>query len=109
MILEFLNVIKKKINNIIIYYPKKSLVNKDINVNIDIFNVKNIEENNINKPFPKNIINEKNPQNILDIHVNEFRKNFNLSTEDFTDDKLKNILKKHNGDFDNAFIDLVSI
>ena len=58
----------------------------------------------------KKLINKKNSkdENKLNIMVNEFRKNFQLSSEDYPDEKLKEVLKKNYGDFDKAFEDLMS-
>ena len=47
-------------------------------------------------------------ENSLNILVQEFRNYFNLSVDDYSDEKIKQVLKLKEGDFNNAFEELMS-
>ena len=54
----------------------------------------------------KIIIKEKNNDYLNQIE--EFRANFNLSKEEYSDDKLFDILKKQNFNYEQAFLDIIN-
>jgi len=58
----------------------------------------------------KKIINKQNTKDEkkLNIMINDFRKFYQLSPKDYPDEKLKEVLKNNDGDFDKAFEDLMS-
>ena len=58
----------------------------------------------------KKIINKLNTkdENKLNVMVNDFRKFYQLSSQDYPDEKLKEVLKNNEGDFDKTFEDLMS-
>ena len=64
-----------------------------------------IENENAKLEINKEKVKDNNNLNLL---VQDFRKIYNLSLEDYPDDLIKNALVKKEGNFDNAFEELMS-
>ena len=64
-----------------------------------------LENDNYKKENSKDSV--KNEEK-LELLVEEFRKTYQLSPQDYPDNIIKKALKKKEGDFENAFEDLMS-
>ena len=83
-------------------------VNKLLSMSNDDFNeaiLLHLEMENKKKEKYKNMVKDENQ---LEILVKEFREVYKLSPEDYPNNKIKNILKMKDGDFDKAFEELMS-